>query len=62
MKKIIFPEFDEIFELAKKAHIKFLDKNLINNVNLKSDIFININGNSIKLGLDKKLSVVKTLI
>ena len=54
------PAFDEIYELAKKAHIKFLDKNLINNVNLKSDIFINVGGNSIMLGLDKKLSVVKT--
>ena len=44
------PKFEEIYELAKKAHIKFLDKKLINNVNLKTDIFIKANGKSIRLG------------
>ena len=54
------PSFDEIYELSKKAHQKFLDKNLINNVNLKSDIFIKVNGKSLMLGVDKNLSVVNS--
>ncbi len=54
------PNFDEIYELAKKAFIKFSDKKLINNVNLKSDIFIKVNGKSLMLGLDKNLSAVNT--
>ena len=54
------PSFEEIYELAKKAHLKFLDKNLLNSVNLKSDIFIKVNGKSLMLGVDKNLSVVKT--
>ena len=54
------PTFDEIYELSKKAYQKFLDKNLINNVNLKSDIFIKVNGKSLMLGIDKDLSVVNT--
>lgn len=54
------PTFDEIYELSKKAYQKFLDKILINNVNLKSDIFIKVNGKSLMLGLDKNLSVVNT--
>ena len=33
---------------------------MINNVNLKSDIFIKINGKSLMLGLDKNLSVVNS--
>ena len=31
------PSFDEIYELSKKAYQRFLDKMLINNVNLKTD-------------------------
>ena len=54
------PSFDEIYELSKKAYQKFLDKNLINNVNLKSDIFIKVNRKSLMLGVDKNLSVVKS--
>ena len=54
------PSFDEIYELSKKAYQKFLDKNLINNVNLKSDIFIKVNGKSLMLGVDKNLSVVNS--
>ena len=52
--------FDEIYELAKKAFVKFSDKKLINNVNLKSDIFIKVNGKSLMLGSDKNLSAVNT--
>ena len=33
---------------------------LINNVNLKSDIFVKVNGKSLKLGKDKDLLVVKS--
>ena len=54
------PNFDEIYELSKKAHERFLDKNLINNVDLKSDIFVKVNGKSLMLGRDKNLSVVKS--
>jgi UDP-MurNAc hydroxylase len=54
------PSFDEIYELSKKAHVKFLDKILINNINLKSDIFVKVNGKSLLLGKDKNLTVVKT--
>jgi len=54
------PSFDEIYELSKKAHQKFLDKILINNIILKSDIFVKLNGKSLMLGRDKKLSVIKT--
>jgi len=54
------PSFDEIYELSKKAHQKFLDKILINNVNLQSDIFIKINGKSLMLSKDKNLSVIRS--
>jgi UDP-MurNAc hydroxylase len=54
------PTFEEIYQLSKKAYKKFLDKNLINNVNLKSDIFIKINRKSLMLSVDKNLSIVNT--
>ena len=54
------PTFEEIYELSKKAYQKYLDKMLINNVNLKTDIFVKVNGKSLMLGKDKKLSVVKS--
>jgi UDP-MurNAc hydroxylase len=55
------PSVDEIYELSKKAHLKFLDKILIHNVIIKSDIFIKINEvKSLMLGLDKKLSIIFT--
>ena len=54
------PSFDEIYELSKKAHQKFLEKMLINNVSLKSDIFVKVNGKSLMLGKDKNLLVVKS--
>lgn len=36
------PIFKEIYGLSKKAYQKFSDKNLINNINLKLDIFIEV--------------------
>ena len=54
------PSFDEIYELSKNAHQKFLDKMLINNVSLKSDIFIKINGKSLMLSKDNILNIVNT--
>ena len=54
------PSFDEIYELSKKAHQKFLDKILINNVNLKSDIFVKVNERSLMLSKDKNLLVVRS--
>ncbi|MDA7476486.1 MBL fold metallo-hydrolase [Candidatus Pelagibacter ubique] len=55
-----FSSFDEIYELSKKAHQRFLDKILINNLKLETDIFIKVNGNSLMLGKDQNLSVVKS--
>ena len=52
--------FEEIYELSKKAYQKYLDKMLINNVNLKTDIFVKVNGKSLMLDKDKNLSVVKS--
>lgn len=52
--------FDEIYELSKKAYQKFSERNLINNVNLKSDIFIKVNEKSLMLSLNKNLLVVKS--
>jgi len=54
------PTFDEIYELSKKAYQNFLDKNLINNVNLKTDIFIKVNEKSLMLGINKNLSVINS--
>lgn len=54
------PEFDEIYELSKKSFAKFLDKNLINNINLTTDIFIKINAKGIKLNKNGTLSVIKS--
>lgn len=54
------PTFDEIYDLSKIAYQKFIDKNLINNVNLKSDIFIKVNKKSLMLSLDKNLSVINS--
>ena len=54
------PNFEEIYELAKKAYTRFLDRKLINNINLKSDIFLKVNKKSIKLGINDKISVVNT--
>ena len=54
------PSFDEIYELSKKAYKRILDKMLIKNVNLKSDIFVKVNGKSLMLGKDKNLLVVNS--
>jgi len=54
------PSFEEIYELSKKAHQKLLDKMLINNVNLKSDIFVKVNGKSLMLDSNKNLLVVNS--
>ena len=54
------PTFDEIYETSKKAFKRFLDKMLFNNVKLETDIFVKANGKSLKLGMNKKLSVVST--
>ena len=43
------PSFDEIYELSKKAHQRFLDKMLINNTSLKSDIFVKVNGKRVNI-------------
>jgi len=54
------PEFDELYELSKKAYNKFLDKKLINNANLDADIFVMSNDKSIKLGKNNRLEVVNS--
>ena len=51
--------FEEIYELSKKAYVRFLDKQLLNNIDLKTDIYINVKDNHIKLShSNKKLEVV----
>lgn len=55
-----YPKFDEIYELAKKAHEKFLNRILINNIKIKSDIFIKVNENSLMINKNYRLDVTKT--
>jgi UDP-MurNAc hydroxylase len=51
--------FEEIYELSKKAYVRFLDKQLLNNIDLKTDIYINVKDKHIKLShSNKKLEVV----
>jgi UDP-MurNAc hydroxylase len=54
------PNFEEIYEIAKKAHHRFIEKIKSLNIKLKSDIFIKVDDKSLKLGLDKNLSIVPT--
>jgi len=51
--------FDEIYELSKTAFLKFVDRKLINNINLKSDIYIKFSNDFIKLSKDNHLEVIK---
>lgn len=48
------PNFDEIFDLAESAQIKFKDKKLLNNVKLNTDIYISDFKNFIKIPSDDK--------
>lgn len=48
------PNFDEIFSLAENAQSKFIDKKLINNVKLDTDIYISDFKNFIKIPSDDK--------
>ena len=52
--------FDEIYELSKKAYKNFLNKILINNVKLNSDIIIKVNKKSLFLSQKNNLSVINT--
>jgi len=54
------PSFEEIYELSKKAYKRFLDRILINNANLESDIFVKVNEKSIMLDKNKNLLVVNS--
>ena len=54
------PSFEEIYELSKKAYKRFLDRILINNANLESDIFVKVNEKSIMLDRNKNLLVVNS--
>ena len=54
-----FPKFDEIIELVQGATKKFIDKKLLNNVKLKTDIIFDLNGKFLKLEKDKsKIEVI----
>ena len=48
------PSFDEIYELSKGAFKKFLEKKLMNNVNLNTDIYVDVKDKYIKLPKNKK--------
>ena len=54
------PSFEEIYELSKKAYKRFLDRIIINNANLESDIFVKVNEKSIMLDKNKNLLVVNS--
>ena len=54
------PSFDEIYDLSKSAFVNFLNKKIINKINLKSDIFIKVNEKSLRLSTDNKLQIVNT--
>ncbi len=54
-----YPKFDEILDLTKKASEKFLEKKLLNNVKLNSDIIFNIEDKYIKV--DKETNEVKLI-
>ncbi len=54
------PNFEEIYELSKKAYGRYIDRKLINNINLSSDIFIKVNGKSIKLSTKNTLTAINT--
>ena len=54
------PSFEEIYELSKKAYKRFLDRIIINNANLESDIFVKVNEKSIMLDRNKNLLVVNS--
>ena len=47
------PGFDELYELSKGAFLKFNEKKLINNIKLKTDIYVDLEENLIKLPKDK---------
>jgi UDP-MurNAc hydroxylase len=54
------PSFEKIFDLSKKAFKKFLEKKLMNNINLSTDIFIDLEDKLIKLPYDKnELEIVE---
>lgn len=52
------PTFDEIIDLSKVAYQRYTDKRLINNINLKSDIFIKVNGKALMLDVKNNFSVI----
>ena len=52
-----YPDLNEIFDLSKSAHLKYLEKKLIFNMKFDTDIFIEIYENYIKLGKDNKISL-----
>jgi UDP-MurNAc hydroxylase len=58
--KFSLPSFEEIYDLSKGAFVKFLNKKIINKINLKSDIFIKVNEKSLRLSTDNKLQIVST--
>ena len=54
------PNFDEIYELSKKAYQRYCDYNVINSVKPEADIFVKVNGKSLMLSKTQNLSVVCT--
>ena len=55
------PSFEEIFSLAKGAYKKFLEKKLVNNVILTTDIIIDVDQKLIRLPHNKnELEIFET--
>ena len=54
------PDFDSIYNLCQKAYVKYLDKKIINNIKLSTDIYIQYFNKLIKIPKEEnsKLSVI----
>ncbi len=52
-----YPNIDEIFDLSKSAHVKYLEKKLLFNMKFDTDIFIEIYDKYIKLDKNNKISL-----
>lgn len=54
------PDFDTIYNLCQKAYVKYLDKKMINNIKLSTDIYIQYFNKLIKIPKEEnsKLSVI----
>jgi len=55
-----YPDLDEIYDLSKLAHIKYLEKKLIFNIKFDTDIYVEIYDKFIKLCKNNKIILEKS--